>query len=376
MASKKGLGILIAGAGALAIMAASKKKKNTAGTTPDGGDIPEEEEIPSDEEGGGPGPGGDKKEPVEETLCPPGWDRVDDDCFFIEDNDDPDAADPEDIGDWEINTPAKMRAAYRELGYTAIAASGGSIGKSAPSKERNAVKQFQADYNAVSKSIKKGIVLDPKLKWNPNITGTLATDGISGASTISALEKAVLNKRNTKMSINWLWAVSKARAALGLSDSSAGQEKSEGGVTPPPPGPWGAGEKNISVAPDASDYKIGGNYAKELAAFVWGERAMGKSSAQVIAAAFSKTGSRARYAMWNGNHVRISSLPNTAAMQDLKKKITALINEFSKKFPATSTERMYYGLTLEDLKKGTWASISLGSPKVQSLIQGIINKVL
>jgi len=372
---KRGLLLLGAGAAALVVAGSRKKKKKTdGGVTPDGGEIDEEEKVPSDEEGGGPGPGGGQKEPIEET-CPPGWDEVDGDCFFIEDTENPDAADPEDIGDWEINTASKMRKAYRELGYTAISASGGSIGKKASSKERNAVKQFQADYNAISKSIKNGIVLDPKLKWNPKISGTLATDGISGEATIHALEKAILNMRNTKLSVNWLWAVSKARKALGLSESSAGQSKSKDGVTPPPPGPWGAGEKNISVAPDASDYKIGSNYAKQLGAFVWGERALGRSLPQILQSAFSKTSSRARYAMWNGNHTRVSNLPNTPAMQDLKKKMTALINELSKVYPDTSAKRMSMGITMNDLKSAKWSTLAAIGPAGTAIAKAI-DKVL
>lgn len=329
---KRGLALLGVGAGALVLMAASKKKKGGGSVTPDGGEIDEEEIVPSDEEGGGPGPGGDQKEPVEET-CPPGWAQVGEDCFLIEDNDDPQAADPKDIGDWEINTASKMRNAYRELGYTAISASGGSIGKKSSSKERNAVKQFQADYNAVSKSIKKGIVLDPKLSWNPNITGTLATDGISGENTIRALEKAILNKRNTKLSVNWLWAVSKARAALGLSPSGAGKDKSSGGVTPPDPGPWGAGEKNISVAPDASDYKIGSNYEAELAKFVKGEKAVGgilATPTMIITKALG-TGPSARFAMWNGNNTKIGNLPKTPAMNKLREDLANMIKKLHPK---------------------------------------------
>jgi hypothetical protein len=372
---KRGLLLLGAGAAALVVAGSRKKKKKTdGGVTPDGGEIDEEEKVPSDEEGGGPGPGGDKKTPIEET-CPPGWDEVDGDCFFIEGTEDPDAADPEDIGDWEINTASKMRKAYRELGYTAISASGGSIGKSASSKERNAVKQFQADYNAISKSIKKGIVLDPKLKWNPNITGTLATDGISGETTIHALEKAILNMRNTKLSVNWLWAVSKARKALGLSESSAGQEKSKDGVTPPDPGPWGAGEKNISIAPDASDYKIGSNYAKQLGAFVWGERALGRNVNSIIATAMSPTASRARFAMWNGNHTRIGKLPETPAVKDLKLKMAKLITELSKVYPATAAQRMSMGLTMDDLKSASWSVISQHAPAALEISKAI-NKVL
>jgi len=321
---KRGLLLLGAGAAALVVAGSRKKKKKTdGGVTPDGGEIDEEEKVPSDEEGGGPGPGGDKKTPIEET-CPPGWDEVDGDCFFIEGTEDPDAANPDDIGDWEINTASKMRKAYRELGYTAIASTGGSIGKSASSKEKNAVKQFQADYNAISKSIKKGIVLDSKLKWNPNITGTLATDGISGEATIHALEKAILNMRNTKLSVNWLWAVSKARKALGLSDSSAGQDKSPGGVTPPPPGPWGAGERNISVSPDASDYHIGTNYKAELKKFVDGEKALGRNRIMITATALG-TGNRARFAMWNGNNTKLGNLPNTSAVNKLRSTITDMI---------------------------------------------------
>ena len=69
---------------------------------------------------------------------------------------------------------------------------------------------------------------------------------------------------------------------------------------------------------------IGSNYKGELKKFVDGEKALGRNRVMITATALG-TGSRARFAMWNGNNTKLGNLPNTSAVNKLRGTISDMI---------------------------------------------------